>query len=187
MDMWYGQDRKIIIYPCADNQLLNVGCIHPAHLSTTSDGYDTAADKAQMLEIYRSFNPAAQSLLRLADPKSLKVYPLYDMDNLLTFTKDRLALVGDAAHPFLPHLAQGGAQAIEDGISLGVMLSRGTAASEVPARLKLYDEARYHRASQVQEYTRLVGRDGLKTEDGDADHFSCAHILIIAVGLACAD
>ena len=101
MDMWYGEDRKIVMYPCADNDLFNVGCIHPARLSTSLDGYDTTGNKSQMLDAYQLFAPTAQSLLRLADPNNLKVYPLYDMENLPTFVNDRLALIGDAAHSYL--------------------------------------------------------------------------------------
>lgn len=103
--------------------------------------------------------------LRLADEASLRVYPLLDMDALPTFLKERLALIGDAAHPFLPHSAQGGAQAIEDGVSLGVFLDRTAGREEVPTRLRLYKEARYDRATTIQSYTRIVGGDGVGSND----------------------
>lgn len=65
-----------------------------------------------------------------------------------------VALLGDAAHPFLPHQGQGGAQAIEDSAALGALFPRGTSVSEISDRLKLYVESRYERATIIQQYSR---------------------------------
>jgi 2-polyprenyl-6-methoxyphenol hydroxylase-like FAD-dependent oxidoreductase len=162
MDMWYAADRKIVLYPCAHNTLFNFVCIHPAALSQASDDYNQSGSKNKLLEIYREFEPRVLHLLEKVDADTLKVYPLFDMEALPAFVNDRLALIGDAAHPFTPHLAQGGAMAIEDAVSLGVMLPLGTTPNEIPERLKLYNEARYERASTIQNYSRIVGRDGVK-------------------------
>jgi salicylate hydroxylase len=62
-----------------------------------------------------------------------------------------MVIIGDAAHPMLPHQGQGGAQGIEDGISLGVALSGVNAtAAQVPQRLAVFEKARRHRASAIQ-------------------------------------
>jgi hypothetical protein len=70
-----------------------------------------------------------------------------------------MALLGDAAHPFLPHQGQGGAVALEDAAALGVVLERGLKSEEVEDRLKLYQEIRKYRADRLQQYTRLAGED----------------------------
>ena len=49
------------------------------------------------------------AILSKVDEKSLKVWKLLDMEALPSWTTERLAVLGDAAHPFLPHLGQGGA------------------------------------------------------------------------------
>lgn len=54
---------------------------------------------------------------------------------------------------------QGAGQAIEDAASLAVVLPLGTPPEEIPNRLKLYEKCRYERASRIQEYSRVVGRD----------------------------
>lgn len=59
--------------------------------------------------------------------------------------------------------------AIEDAVSLGVMLSAIPERSEVPTRLKLYNEARYSRASTIQQYSRIVGGDGISADDEHVD------------------
>lgn len=81
------------------------------------------------------------------------------MEKMPSFIVGRLAVIGDAAHPFLPHQGQGGGQAIEDASSLGAILPLGTSAGDVRRRLQLYNECRYDRAHQIQEFTRLAGRD----------------------------
>jgi 2-polyprenyl-6-methoxyphenol hydroxylase-like FAD-dependent oxidoreductase len=81
------------------------------------------------------------------------------MPILPTWINERLALLGDAAHPFLPHQGQGGGCAIEDAAALAVCFPSDTPASEVPARLKLYEEIRYERANRIQEYSRMAGLD----------------------------
>lgn len=55
-----------------------------------------------MLDVYSGFEPALVSLIGKADPESLKVWALLDMDIIPTWVNDRLALLGDAAHPFTP-------------------------------------------------------------------------------------
>lgn len=65
--------------------------------------------------------------------------------------------MGDAAHPFLPHQGQGGAQAMEDGAALGALFPLGTLPSEVASRLELYTKCRYGRATIIQNYSRDSG------------------------------
>jgi acetoacetate decarboxylase len=161
MDMWYGPDRKVVLYPTFHGTLLNFVCVHPAHLSDAGNDYNKSASKAALLETYKEFHPAVLALLDKADPDEVKVFPFFDMAQLPTFAADRIAVIGDAAHPFTPHLAQGGAMAIEDAVSLAIMLEGSITSDEVPQRLQWYNQARYERASTIQEYSRQVGGDGL--------------------------
>lgn len=157
VDMWDGEDRRVVIYPCANNELLNFVCIHPDSLTKVEAGgdeYNQQIGKNALLEVYKDFNPQVLRLLEKADPTTLKLWPLLDMPTLQDWVEDRLAVLGDAVHPFLPYRASGGAMAIEDAVSLGVMLPRGIAASEVPERLKVYQKARHERATTIQEMTR---------------------------------
>lgn len=89
------------------------------------------------------------------------------MDTLPDYVHGRLALLGDAAHPFTPHLAQGGAMAMEDGVSLGILLSQLRSTDEVPERLRLYSKARYARATEIQNLSRLVGHENSDSDIGE--------------------
>ena len=64
-----------------------------------------------------------------------------------------MTLLGDAAHPMVPHLGQGAAQAIEDGSTLAVLLE-GAKRQDVARQLKAYERLRLERTSQIQTMAR---------------------------------
>ncbi len=70
---------------------------------------------------------------------------------------ERVALVGDAAHPMVPYLAQGAGMAIEDSMALAEALGQGRAA-DVPAAFARYAEARWQRNALVQAKARRNGQ-----------------------------
>ena len=157
--IWYGSDRRVVMYPTSHNQLLNFVCIHPEAESGGGDDWNTNANKSMLLEVYKDFQSDCIALISKADPESLKVWKLLDMPVLPTWINARLALLGDAAHPFLPHQGQGAGCAMEDAAALSIVLEKGTTREEIPARLKLFESIRYERANRIQEYSRLAGRD----------------------------
>ncbi|GAM86966.1 hypothetical protein ANO11243_049870 [Dothideomycetidae sp. 11243] len=161
LTIWYSVDRRVVMYPTSDNSLLNFVCIHPEEESSAEAGIDYATDMSidSLLKVYEGFDEGCLGLLRKADPSSLKAWKLLDMDVLPNWVHGRLALMGDAAHPFLPHQGQGAGVAMEDAASLAVVLERGLDPAEVPARLKLYEDIRMTRAHRIQQYSRLAGMD----------------------------
>jgi salicylate hydroxylase len=90
---------------------------------------------------------------------SVQKWPLLYRDPIPTWFKAKLVLVGDAAHPMLPHQGQGGAQAIEDAVALGVMLSDVTKQSLaqdpqlLSKRLELFQKVRSRRAASIQIFS----------------------------------
>ncbi|SPO01434.1 related to salicylate 1-monooxygenase [Cephalotrichum gorgonifer] len=158
--IWYGNDRRLVMYPCNDNTMMNFVAIHPAELSASrGEGWNRGTSKETLLETYREFGPVVRALLDMTDVGSLKVWSLLDMAHIPTWFKGRVVLLGDAAHPFLPHQGQGGGVALEDAASLAALLPRGTTADQVPERLPLYEKCRDERAHRIQEFTRIAGAD----------------------------
>ena len=78
-----------------------------------------------------------------------------DREPLPSYQKDRLVLVGDAAHPMATFQGQGGAQSIEDGAVLGVLLGHMEDGSCIGERLRLYDDLRIRRTSIAQLVSRV--------------------------------
>ena len=123
--IWYGSDRRVVMYPTSNNSVLNFVCVHPE--SETADesgeGWDQNSNLEKLLHVYKSFSPAVLKLLGNADPHTIKIWKLLDMEVIPNWTNQRLGLLGDSAHPFLPHQGQGAGIAIEDAASLAVVLS----------------------------------------------------------------
>lgn len=161
MDMYYADDRKVVMYLCEHGTSLNFVCCHPASLSGQgfSQGYDHKAAKASLMDVYRGFAPGLLAVMAKVSDEDVRIYPLLDMDTLPAFSNDRLAVIGDAAHPFSPHLAQGAAQAIEDAAALGVMLSCLDSKDAIPERLRLFNKARHTRATLIQDMSRVTGNE----------------------------
>lgn len=157
---WIANDRRVVMYPCSRNTIMNFVCIHPRELSDTKgNDWNQRGSKEALLRIYEDFAPDVHEILSEADVESLKAWPLLDMDQLPTWINGKLALIGDAAHPFLPHQGQGGGIAIEDAASIAALLPAGISTDEIPERLRLYENCRIERAHKVQGYTRIAGRD----------------------------
>lgn len=138
--VFYAVDRRIVMYPTSNNELLNFVNIYPESESEASGDWNTQGNLEKMLNVYEDFDPAILALLGKADPDNLKVWETARHADSAHLDHERLALLGDAAHPFLPLQVQGGGCAIEDAAALAVCFPSDAPASEVPARLKLYEK-----------------------------------------------
>ncbi|KAK5130000.1 hypothetical protein LTR08_002555 [Meristemomyces frigidus] len=160
LTMWIAEDRRVVMYPCLNNTLMNFICIHPSKESETDitgGGWQETGSKDRMLDIFKDFHPSVKAIIEKAEEP--KLWKLLDMEPMPTFISGRLALIGDAAHPFLPHQGQGGGQAIEDAVSLAALLPLGTSPDDIPDRIKIYEECRFERSHKIQEFTRTAGKD----------------------------
>ncbi|KAF2141199.1 uncharacterized protein K452DRAFT_287909 [Aplosporella prunicola CBS 121167] len=162
---WASADRRVIMYPCSGNTLMNFAAFVPDEEvaggaeAVGGGSWSQTADKSAMLACFKDFAPGVQRLLEMAPEGNLKVWRMLDMPDLGGWTNERFALLGDAAHPFMPYLGQGGAIAIEDAASLAALFPLGTQRSEVAERLQLYETCRKERADRIRHFTRLNGRD----------------------------
>jgi salicylate hydroxylase len=92
-------------------------------------------------------------------------WALYDREPLPVWTKGRLTLLGDAAHPMLPHLGQGANQSIEDGMALATILAKVDRA-KIPPALHAYERLRRARVAAVQRGAR---ENGMRLDSHYAD------------------
>lgn len=177
IQIWLGEDRRIVIYPCRDNTLLNFVCIHPdSETSGSSDSWNVGGSKEDLISCYKNFYPPLVDVMKKAT--DIKLWKLLDRPTLKKWIKGRTALLGDAAHSFLPHLGQGGAQAIEDGVALGTMFPLGITREEVPEHLEIYEKARYERATTIQQLTRdqaLGPKGGRLLNPTQFSHYNWSH------------
>jgi len=117
----------------------------------------------ELRDQYVAYHPEARALLDACD--TVLKTALYERDPMPAWAKGRMALLGDAAHPMLPFMAQGAGMAIEDAVVLARHLE-GVSMNDAAAALQRYEQARIERASQVQLGSR--GNNWLR-EGGNAD------------------
>ncbi|OJJ43185.1 hypothetical protein ASPZODRAFT_136370 [Penicilliopsis zonata CBS 506.65] len=155
---WEGPDRRLVAYPCSNDQVYNL-CAFVDDDGTT-EGQDI---KPVLCSSLSGFPEAVQRITESAE--NPQAWTLRQLPALPDWVRGRAVLLGDAAHPFQPYLGQGGAMAIEDAVSLAVLLPAETTVEQIPDRLKLYDTGRRPRVDLVMEYTLLNGQDEGKRVD----------------------
>lgn len=87
-----------------------------------------------------------RAVVRATAPDGVRLDPLFDRDPLARWGEGPVTLLGDAAHPMLPHTGQGAAQALEDAVAIGLVLG---AATDVPAALRRYERVRAARTRDL--------------------------------------
>jgi salicylate hydroxylase len=143
-----GSRAHLVHYPLRGGALINVVAVIESNwrAAPEDDPWDGEADLAALAAAFARWSKEVRRLIEAA--RHWRAWPLHDRPALATMAVGRIALVGDAAHPMLPFLAQGAAQAIEDAGALAECLA---AASEIPAAFAAYSQKRVERAARIQQ------------------------------------
>jgi salicylate hydroxylase len=141
---WLGPHGTIVLYPLRGDELINVVC-HYDDEHYRHESWINECDRQEVLDRYAGWH---ESLLRVfAAGDTWYKWALYDRDPIPKWTRGRVAILGDAAHPMLPYLGQGACQAIEDGAVLATALAAEP--TDPPLGLARYERTRRPRASRV--------------------------------------
>jgi salicylate hydroxylase len=151
--MWLGRGKHFLVFPVRAGELVNYVGFVPAD-AEMKESWTAKGDPDALRAEFAGWDPRIEGLLRHVT--STFRWALYDREPLPTWTKGRLTLLGDAAHPMLPHLGQGANQSIEDGMALATILSRADRKS-APAALIAYEKLRRERVAGVQRGARENG------------------------------
>jgi salicylate hydroxylase len=159
---WIGEKRHIIAYPVANNTIYNLSTTQPDKnfAAATNAMYTTRGSKSAMLGVFSDFCPMVERMLNYVPEGEVCEWKLRVHEPLPTWIHGSVALVGDACHPTLPHLAQGAAQAIEDGAVIAVALSRlpDTNPESINKALRVYEKVRMGRAYALVDMATASGR-----------------------------
>lgn len=147
---WWGPDSstQIVTFPLNQGKDIFVFATCGQE-EWTEESWTTPGSVTELRELYRDFHPEARALLDACD--DVLKSALYVRDPLASWTDGRSVLLGDAAHPMMPFMAQGAGMAVEDA----VVLSRCLSLFDDPAvALQTYQETRLQRTSRIQRGSR---------------------------------
>jgi salicylate hydroxylase len=145
-----GPDAHLVHYPVKHGTMINIVAI--AADTRRSIGWSTAAMADEVLAYFPARSWAAPARDLLALPTQWLKWPLYERRPMRPRDRGPVTLLGDAAHPMLPYMAQGAAMAIEDA----AVLANAMAATpdEPAAAMRRYEKARRRRIANVRDAVR---------------------------------
>jgi len=146
---WMGPDFHAVHYPVRSGEWLNMVCIVHGKVSGDPQSWDHSANAHEL----RSRMSLARGVLRdmIYAIDQWRLWPLTDrepMTSAAQHAKGRIALLGDAAHPMRPYLAQGAGMAIEDAAALAACLVEQP--GQVQQALGRFADMRWQRNARVQ-------------------------------------
>jgi salicylate hydroxylase len=150
VNLWIGPNGHLVHYPVRAGAAVNIVAV--AADRWQSPAWSTGATRDDVLERFPApaWTPAARQVL--AAPDRWQKWALHDRAPSTPWGRGPVTLLGDAAHPMLPFLAQGAAMAIEDAAVLARELARSP--GDRPAALRSYEAARQPRTARVQAAAR---------------------------------
>lgn len=155
--VWMGPRLHVVHYPVRGGEWLNLIAIVQGDKPEQPQTWDAAGHAPALMQAMGAVGADLHE--RLASVPAWRLWALHDRAPLTSarqMAHGRVALLGDAAHPMRPYLAQGAGMAIEDAQVLAQCLSAG--AGSTAARLQAYAEQRWARNARVQARAIRNGR-----------------------------
>jgi salicylate hydroxylase len=151
MAFWAGEKVHLVLYPLRTGELFNLVAVF--HSDRYEEGWDSFGDPAELHERFaKTCEPVR---LLLGKIESWRMWVLCDRPPIKDWSRGRITLLGDAAHPMLQYLAQGAGMSIEDAVCLAAKAN--AAQGDYPAAFRAYQSARYLRTGRVQIMARVYG------------------------------
>lgn len=149
--LWAGPKTHLVHYPLRRGELFNLVAVF--HSNRYEEGWNAFGDVEELNERFQNQQPQVHNLLGKIE--SWRMWVLCDREPVANWTKGRITLLGDAAHPMLQYLAQGACMAIEDAVCLAEKLAMRR--DDPHAAFLAYQQERYLRTARVQVMARVYG------------------------------
>jgi 2-polyprenyl-6-methoxyphenol hydroxylase-like FAD-dependent oxidoreductase len=150
--LWLGPRAHFVHYPVRGGKDLNLVAVTEG--GAEQQGWNGSGDDRTLHESFTRWCKDAKSLLEMAG--GWRRWSLYHLAPLARWSAGPITLLGDAAHPVLPFLAQGAALAIEDAAALAESLAMH--AEDAASAFARYERLRQPRTRRVQREARRFGR-----------------------------
>jgi salicylate hydroxylase len=153
--LWLGQNAHLVHYPVRGGTLINIVAI--VRDRWNEPGWSARGAREELLRRFSKAEWAQDARDLLAMPESWLKWALFDRETAGFPGQGPVTLLGDAAHPMLPFLAQGAAMAIEDAAVLARSL--GSSVDDPQAAMRQYEAMRKNRVHRVQRAARANSRN----------------------------
>lgn len=142
---WMGPQGHVVHYYLRGGSLVNFVAVRETD-AWLGESWTTPSSREELLKAFEGWHPRLLALFERAT--GIHQWGLFDRDPLPAWSKGRATLLGDAAHPMLPFLAQGAGQALEDAFAVASWLARhpGRPAEALAA----YENERRERTARIQ-------------------------------------
>jgi salicylate hydroxylase len=177
--LWAGPGFHIVHYPLRHGTMFNIVAVF--RTSTYSERGEVDMYRAELLHSYRDAHPGMRQLLEMMDLE--RRWAISDRDPMRHWSKGRVTLLGDAAHPTLQSFAQGACMAIEDAVVLAELIE--LAVGDYARAFQRYQASRAVRTARITLESRTIwevyhaedlAREALwqqLSERGDDDVYQC--------------
>jgi salicylate hydroxylase len=150
---WMGPKGHVVTYYVRSGAAVNIVAVNET-ANWVEESWSTPSSREELLDAFKGWHPNLIQLFERTD--SVFKWGLFDRDPMKSWSKGRITLLGDAAHPMLPFLSQGAAMAIEDGYVLATALAGH--GEDIGSALRDYEAERLPRTSRVQLEARERGK-----------------------------
>jgi 2-polyprenyl-6-methoxyphenol hydroxylase-like FAD-dependent oxidoreductase len=149
--LWAGPKTHFVHYPLRRGTLYNLVAVF--HSDRYVEGWNTVGDPEELFRRFKGERPEVMRLLERIE--TWRMWVLCDREPVKDWSKNRVTLLGDAAHPMLQYLAQGACMASEDAVCLAEQVAASP--QDIPGAFKAYEKQRYLRTGRVQLMARVYG------------------------------
>jgi salicylate hydroxylase len=150
--LWMGEGKHFLVFPVRNNELVNYVGFVPTK-EERRESWSAPGDRRDLAEAFAGWDSGVVKVIEQIE--ATFTWGLYDREPLPRWTNGCLTLLGDAAHPMLPHQGQGANQAIEDAAALAALLDYYR--DDPTTALFTYEQVRQARTADIQGLSRVSG------------------------------
>jgi salicylate hydroxylase len=150
--LWMGEGKHFLVFPVRNNELVNYVGFVPTK-EERRESWSAPGDPRDLAEAFAGWDCSVVKVIEQIE--ATFTWGLYDREPLPRWTNGCLTLLGDAAHPMLPHQGQGANQAIEDAAALAALLDYYR--DDPTTALFTYEQVRQARTADIQGLSRVSG------------------------------